>query len=215
MNELDTKVVSERLIYARKAKDLTLEEVGNKIGVHKSSILRWENGKAKNIRLPILEELARVYEVSPVWLMGYDVPRQYEIYGTTEKFTIPILGRVKAGYDSLVEENILGTIAVDKISYRDSNEYFAIKVKGDSMQPELYEGDIVIVHKQENFENNDLCIVLINGDEATIKRVRKIQNGILLQPSNPNYDPLIFTEMEIAAKPVKVIGVVKELKRNY
>lgn len=215
MEGFDMDKVSQRLIYARKNKKLTLEEVGKILGVHKSSVLRWERGSVQSIKLSILESLAKIYNVSPTWIMGFDVPENDMFYGRTENYTIPILGEVKAGYDSLVAENVLGSIPIDKFAYSNSSEYFAIKVKGDSMQPELYQDDIVIVHKQEDFENNDLCIVLINGDEATIKRVKKIDNGIILQPANQNYDPMIFTETDIVSKPVKIIGVVKELKRNY
>lgn len=215
MNELDSKIVSQRMVYTRKKKNLTLEEVGQALNVHKSAVLRWENGQVRKIKLPIIESLARLYNVNAVWLMGYDVPEGSSIYGESESYTIPILGCIKAGYDSLAEENILGSITIDKMAYKNSGEHFALKIKGDSMKPELCQGDIIIVHKQSDFENNDLCIVLINGDEATVKRVKRINNGIILQPANPDYEPLIFTEEDILSKPVQIIGVVKELKRNY
>lgn len=216
MSDANNELVSQRFIYARKNKGLTLEEVGKQLGVSKTAVLKWERGQVRKMKLPMVETLARIYDVSPAWLMGLEAPMDNRFYGRSKKaWLIPILGTVKAGYDSLVDDNVLGYAPIDKVSYADSENYFCLKVKGDSMQPELYPNDLVVVHKQDFFEDNDLCIVLVNGDEATIKRVRKIDKAIVLQPTNPNYDPLIFTEEDIIAKPVEIIGVVKELKRNY
>lgn len=83
------------------------------------------------------------------------------------------------------------------------------------MSPVLIEDDIVIVKKQNDFENGDIVVALINGDEATIKKGKKTDNSILLQPLNPNYEPLIFTKEEMDTIPVKIIGVVKQLKREF
>lgn len=127
---------------------------------------------------------------------------------------IPILGTVKAGYNYLAQENWIGTIDVDKKT-AEGNELFALIVKGDSMFPTLMEKDIVIVKKQNDFENGDIVVALINGDEATIKKGKKSGSNILLQPLNPTYEPLIYTEKEIKSIPVQIIGVVKEMKRKF
>lgn len=128
--------------------------------------------------------------------------------------SIPILGQVKAGYDYLAQENWEGTINVEKALVGNGKEYFALRVKGDSMSPMFIEGDIVVVRKQEDCENNEIAIVLINGDEGTIKKVRKTDQGIILQPFNQAYAPMIFTNNEIKTIPIRIVGVVKQLKRN-
>lgn len=128
--------------------------------------------------------------------------------------SIPILGTVKAGYDYLAQENWIGTVDVDK-KLADGNELFALKVHGDSMSPVLIEDDIVIIKKQEDFENGDIVVAIVNGDEATIKKGKKSENSILLQPLNPSYEPLIFTYDEMKTIPVKIIGIVKQLKREF
>ena len=128
--------------------------------------------------------------------------------------SIPILGTVKAGYDYLAHENWIGTVDVDK-KLADGNELFALKVHGDSMSPVLIEDDIVIIKKQEDFENGDIVVAIVNGDEATIKKGKKSENSILLQPLNPSYEPLIFTYDEMKSIPVKIIGIVKQLKREF
>lgn len=127
---------------------------------------------------------------------------------------IPILGTVKAGYDYLAQENWIGTIDIDK-KLADSGEFFALKVKGDSMAPILIEDDIVIIKKQNDFENGDIVVAIVNGDEATIKKGKKSESKILLQPFNTNYDPLIFTEEEMDTIPVRIVGTVKQLKREF
>ena len=128
---------------------------------------------------------------------------------------VPLLGTVKAGYDYLAQENWIGTIDVDASLVKDGGEYFALKVHGDSMSPVLVENDIVIVKKQDDFETGDIVVAIINGDEATIKKGKKTDNSILLQPLNNNYEPLIFTNDEMKTIPVKIIGIVKKLKREF
>lgn len=129
--------------------------------------------------------------------------------------SIPILGTVKAGYDYMAQENWQGMIDVDKDLVKDGSTYIALKVKGDSMFPVLIEDDILIIRKQEDFETGDLVVAIINGDESTIKKGKKTENSILLQPFNSNYEPLIFTYDEMKTIPVSIIGVVKQLKREF
>lgn len=175
--------------------------------------------------------LSLILDVDEAWLMGCDVPMERKNDTDTDKdllkkigaiplsgenmVKIPILGTVKAGYDYLAEENIIGTIKVNMDLVKDGSEYFALKVKGDSMQPVLYEDDVVIIKRQNDCEDGQIAVVLINGDEATIKRVKKSSNGIWLQPFNNNYEPLVFTNDEIENIPVKIIGVVKQLQREF
>lgn len=83
------------------------------------------------------------------------------------------------------------------------------------MSPVLIEDDIVIVKKQNDFETGDIVVAIINGDEATIKKGKKGSNSILLQPFNTEYEPLIFTEEEMKNIPVIIVGVVKQLKREF
>lgn len=129
--------------------------------------------------------------------------------------SIPILGTVKAGYDYLAQENWIGTIDADKSLVGNGNDFFALKVKGDSMSPTLIEDDIVIIKKQDDFENGDIVVAIINGEESTIKKGKKSEAGILLQPLNSNYEPLIFTYDEMKTIPVTIVGVVKQLKREF
>lgn len=126
---------------------------------------------------------------------------------------IPILGTVKAGYDYLAQENWIGTIDIDK-KLADGGEFFALKVKGDSMAPIFIEGDTVILRKQNDCENNQVAVVIINGDEGTLKKVKKTDDGIILQAYNPIYAPVFYTNKEIKEMPVVIAGVFQELRRT-
>ena len=190
MEKIIFEKVGARLKQARESSHITLEEAGNRVGVHKSTVLRWENGDTEKIKLPIIESLATFYNVNPVWLMGYDVPMDREIKTDilgNPVVSLPLLGTVKAGYNYLAQENWIGTVDVETSLVGDGKDYFALKVKGDSMAPVFIEDDIVIIKKQNDCENNEYAIVIINGDEGTLKKIKKTDNGIILQPLNPAY----------------------------
>ena len=215
---------SNRLKTAMRIRNIKATELSVKTGIAKSSLSEYINGKyeAKQDGLYLL---ARALDVNEAWLMGLDVPMERttdEIFkkigaislsdiGTVK---IPILGTVKAGYDYLAQENIIDYISF-KIDGKDLENYYGLYITGDSMEPLFDDGDTVIVHKQDSFENGDNCVVLINSNEATIKKVYKGATGIELKAVNPYYPPKIFTIEEIRDLPVKIIGVVEKSIRNF
>jgi len=207
---------NNRLQKALDFRNMKQVDLVEKTGLDKTLINKYLAGlmKAKQDKLTILAEALNVNEV---WLMGYDIPKDRNV--KLDKLgnpvvEVPILGTVKAGYDYLAQENWTGTVEVDK-KLAEGNNLFALKVHGDSMSPVLIEDDIVIIKKQDDFENGDIVVAIINGDEATIKKGKKTDNSILLQPFNSNYEPLIFTNEEMETIPVKIIGIVKQLKREF
>lgn len=208
---------SNRLEKAMQMRNLKASELSEKAHIPKSAISQYLSGLYEAKQKSIFK-LASVLNVSEAWLMGMDVPME-----KTTKLDklgnpvaeIPLLGTVKAGYDYMAQENWEGMIEVDKNIIKDGSDYFALKIKGDSMSPVLIEDDIVIIKKQEDFESGDLVVALINGDEATIKKGKKSDNSILLQPLNTNYEPLIFTYDEMKTIPVTIVGIVKQLKREF
>lgn len=208
----------------RDIKDLSLREVDKLTGISYTHLNMIENGK-RNVTPALLRTLANLYgldyldlyeKAGYIDLVNDERRNKYKIdeLGNPVK-EVPLLGTVKAGYDYLAQENWIGTIDVDASLVKDGSEYFALKVHGDSMSPVLVENDIVIVKKQDDFETGDIVVAIINGDEATIKKGKKTDNSILLQPLNNNYEPLIFTNDEMKTIPVKIIGIVKQLKREF
>ncbi len=209
----------DRLQKAITIKNMKPVELHEKTGISESLLSKYLSGNAV-ARQRKLTLLADALDVNEVWLMGYDVPIQRNIHTKTDEIgnpisPIPILGTVKAGYNYLAQENIIGTIDVEKSLVGDGSDYFALKVKGDSMFPVLVEDDIVIIKKQNDFENGDIVVAIINGDEATIKKGKKSDAGILLQPFNQNYEPLLFSYDEMESIPVTIVGIVKQLKREF
>ena len=127
---------------------------------------------------------------------------------------IPVLGRVVAGIPIEAIEEILDYEEISESMAR-TGDFFALQVKGDSMEPRMYEGNVVIVRKQETAQTGDVAIVLVNGDEATVKKIRIMDNGIMLIPFNTKYDPWIYTPEDIERLPVKIIGKVVECRQKY
>ena len=182
----------------------------------KSTIYRYMNGDMAP-KIPTVKYASEIFNVNPLWLMGYDVPMK--INNKIDELgnpvvEVPILGTVKAGYDYLAQENWIGNIDISK-KLAETGEFFALKIHGDSMFPVFVENDTVVVRKQDDFENGDIVVALINGEEATVKKGKKSDNSILLQPLNTNYEHLIFTKEEMKTIPVKIIGIVKKLDREF
>ena len=210
------KEFANRLRSAMDIRNIKASELSEKSNIPKSAISQYLSGLYEAKQKSIFK-LATVLDVSEAWLMGLDVPMTKNI--KIDKLgnpiiEIPILGTVKAGYDYLAQENWIGTVDIDK-KLAESGEFFALKIKGDSMAPVLIEEDIVIIKKQDDFDSGDIVVAIVNGDEATVKKAKKSENSILLQPFNTNYEPLIFTKEEMDTIPVKIVGIVKQLKREF
>lgn len=126
--------------------------------------------------------------------------------------TINVLGRVAAGLPIEAMENIIDTEEISDEMAR-TGEFFGLQIKGDSMEPRMYEGDIVIVRKQEDAESGDIVIALVNGNDATCKRLTKYAGGIsLVSLNSAKYEPMMYSNEEVETKPVKIIGKVVELR---
>lgn len=215
---------ANRLQKAMNLKNMKQVDLVEKTNIDKSLISNYLKGKYK-AKQDNLYLLAKILNVSEAWLMGYDVPMERNSEDILNKIgaipifdidvtNIPLLGTVKAGYDYLAQENIIDYISF-KVDGTDKENYYALNVVGDSMTPLFDDGDTVIVHKQDDFENGDNCVVLINGEEATIKKVYKDNTGIELKAVNPYYPPRLFSKKDIKDLPVKIIGVVEKSIRNF
>lgn len=173
-----------------------------------------KNGKPYSVTTDVAKELAVAMNMTIEELLSkIDDGQEFTTNSTipNNKRLFPILGEVKAGYDMLSFENTIGYITVDR-DLGDPENYYALKIKGDSMAPILNEDDIVVVHKQNNVENGNVAIVLIDDEEATVKRIYKTEKGIKLEAFNPYYPTREFTVEEIEDKPVKIIGKVIEAR---
>lgn len=127
---------------------------------------------------------------------------------------INVLGRVAAGIPINAIEEIIDTEEISE-QLAKTGEFFGLLIKGDSMEPRICEGDVVIVRQQPDAESGDIVIALVNGDDATCKRLRKYRDGIELISLNPSYEPMFFSDNDIINKPVRIIGKVVELRGKF
>ena len=196
---------------------MTLEELGDKVGVGKSTVRKWENGMIANMKRDKIAKIAKVFGVSPSYLLGWDNNVGPITNGTKQKrpgISINVLGRVAAGVPIEAIEDVIDTEEISD-EMASGGYFFGLQIHGDSMEPKMSEGDVVIVRQQNDAESGEIVIAMVNGDEATCKRLRKYYGGIMLLSNNPKYEPMIFTSEDIVNKPVRIIGKVVELRCKF
>ena len=183
----------------------------------KSHLSQYVNGKSNPNNEKIFL-LSKVFGVTEAWLLGYNVPRYERIENTgpqtPQGLKIPVLGTVAAGIPISAVEEILDYEEVPQ-SWKNQGEFFGLRIKGDSMKPDINHGDTVIVRKQSTANNGDVVITLVNGDDVTCKKFEKLDNGIILISNNSEYSPMYFSNEEVVTKPVVILGRVVELRRKF
>ena len=187
---------------------MSMSELARRVGTAKSAISRYFNG-TREFPLNKVEEFASALHTTPDFLLGMEYEPQ-----PSQGLQIPVLGNVAAGIPISAVEDILDYEEVPQ-SWENQGEFFALRIKGDSMQPKMDDGDVVIVRQQSDANSGDTVIVLVNGDDATCKKLQKTENGIMLVSTNPNYLPMFFTNEEIVTKPVVILGKVVELRSKF
>lgn len=192
-------------------KGLTLQQVADYVGLQKAAIYKYEHGLIVNPKRSLIEKLATLFQVSPSYLLGVTDEQHSQ---SVTSVRIPILGRVVAG---IPIEAITDIEGYEEITPKMASlgEYFALKIKGHSMEPQILDNDVVICKCQSDVESGDIAIILVNGDEATCKQIKKSPEGVTLIGFNPVvYPPHFYSNKEIAELPVNVIGKVVELRRS-
>lgn len=197
--------INNRIRFLRKELGLTLQEVGNLVGVGKSTVRKWETGDIANIRSDKIPMLAKALKVTPSYLMGWDEtvfpsPIYSDDY-TPSSLYLPLLGDVVAGmplpanqqYDSFIITN--NNIKCD----------FTFKVQGDSMEPLFLENDIIFLRSQGDVDDGQIAVIVID-DDATLKRVYHLPDGIRLVSDNPKYPPMVFNSTN--SNNARILGLV-------
>jgi repressor LexA len=125
-----------------------------------------------------------------------------------------VLGEIAAGIPIEAVTDIIDYEEIPEAMARDG-EYFALKIKGGSMEPRMLEGDVVIVRKQSMVDTGDIAVVLVNGDSATVKKVKIMPEGIMLIPLNPAYETMFYPKEDVERLPVQILGKVVELRGKF
>lgn len=191
--------VSKRLFTMISRRGLTYGELSELTGIPKSALQRYATGETAKIPLDRMELLAKALKTTPAYLLGWDKGIDTEgmpvgAIPVKSLSRIPVIGSVRAGWNGLAYEEPSGHEFAD---VRNPETYFYLKVTGDSMAPQINEGDLALIHKQAAADSGDVIVAVVNGNEGTIKRFVRQGAAIILQPFNPAYAPMVLTGDEL------------------
>ena len=193
----------------RKQCGYSQKDLASQLFVTQQAVGKWERGEATPNPETVLK-IAKILGITTDQLLG-DTATPASTGGTW----VPVLGDVAAGIPIEAVENIVDYEEIDS-SMASTGEFFGLRIMGSSMEPRIRDGDVVIVRRQEDAETSDTAVILVNGDSATVKRIKKDPDGSLwLLPNNPAYDPQHYSPAEIATLPVRIIGKVVELRGKF
>lgn len=195
----DKALFGKRLLEVMQNNNDTTYSLAEFLHLSPSAISRYTTGDMAP-KIPVVQAIAERYRVNPTWLMGTEGAEKHLANSAAHK-KIPIIGVIAAGLPILAEQHIEGSEYVSE----SSNADFCLRVKGDSMiGARILDGDLVFVRQQPDVENGEIAVVLIDGEEATLKRVYKLNGSVILHPENPNYQDMIFSKKDM--KQVAIIG---------
>lgn len=207
INEIIANNISDLLDRSGKTQ-LDLAEFMN---VSQATVSNWCKG-AKLPRMDKIDRICEFFNVSRSDLME-DGSRTQSKTPEPTSVRIPVLGSIPAGIPLEAVEDVVDWEDIPIEWTKGGKEFFSLKVKGDSMYPKFIEGDTIILRKQDDCENGDICAVYVNGYDATLKKVVKKQDCIVLQPLNPAYDPKVY-DYNDELNPIQIAGVVVEIRRK-
>ncbi len=186
--------IHERIKKLRLERNMTLLEVANALGVREATAQRYESGEIKNLKQATVLEMAKIFNCSPAYLMGWD---DYEAQAATDR--LPLLGKIAAGQPILAAGDCEYYSPIS-----DTRADFCLRVKGDSMiGAGIKDGDIVFIRKQDSVDDGEIAAVLVE-DEATLKRVYISNDAVTLISENPKYKPMVYTKKQ--CRNIRILG---------
>ena len=196
-----------RIHELRKAQKISQAKLAHILNVHQTTVSSWEIG-TKSPDNDMLKKLADLFGVTMEYMLGYSEKPQRTNW-------IPVYGKVAAGIPVTAVDEVVDQEELTDDMIKDGSEYIGIRVAGQSMEPKISEGDTVIVRVQPDVEDGEIAVVLVNGDEATCKKIKKTPEGVMLLSLNPAYQPIFYTNKEVETLPVRIIGKVVELRAKF
>ena len=211
-------MVGNRVKLLRDELGLNQEGLAKKIGVSPSAVGMYERD-LREANDDIKLRMCDLFNCSMDYLTGKSDNRK----GNNPAIVL-IYGTIPAGIPMEMIENILDTEEIDANMLKGGKEYFGLKVNGNSMYPDYLDGDTIILEKVDDCESGQDCVVMVNGNDGTFKKVIKdeVKQTVKLQPINTAldndgnflYEPITFTKEQIEKLPVRIIGKVVELRRK-
>lgn len=205
------KSFEEKLKNLRKSYPLTQEKISKMLNITQTAYGKYEKGINKPTS-DTLVKLSNIFNVPVDYLLDENQEEPNKKPGGVK---IPVLGTIPAGIPIEAIEEVLDYEEIPR-EWESQGEFFGLKVKGNSMEPRICSGDVVIVRKQEDAESGDVCVAMVNGFDATLKQIKKEPTGIWLVPFNQkDYSPVFYDNFQIESLPVRVIGKVVELRGKF
>lgn len=196
----------------REMRGISYDELSRRTGIPKSTLHRYETNSTQKLDISAFFKIASALGIPISALYGAET-QWIDTYAAESEalYRLPVIGKVCAGNGILAQENIIGYEGAEKKYH--TGEYFYLQVKGDSMSPRLDSGDLVLVRKQSTIDDGDVGIIVIDGEEGMIKKVRYEPDRICLVSFNPYYPDLCFERREMNR--IQIIGKVVESKRKW
>lgn len=195
----------------RKRKNMTQKDFSEVVGYSASTVAMWETGK-REPSIEAIKAICEYFDVSMDYLLGL-AGDEVSTHPSGDNW-IPVLGEVRAGIPIEAIEDI-GDWEQITPQMASQGEHIGLRIVGDSMEPKMSAGDVVIVHLQPDIESGEIGIVIVNGDSATVKKVIKQESGLLLVALNPAYEPKFYTNDDIKHLPISILGKVVELRAKF
>lgn len=218
----DFVLMGQKILSERKLQNISQKDLAAAVGVAPSTIQRYESGTFKKAKMPVVESIANHLHINPSWLLGKSNTKELKTQisqniqnSKNNNYTIhkiPILGTIAAGLPIYAEQHI------EDYTYTDHNhgaEYFALRVKGDSMNATaIIDGSLLIVRRQEEVENGEIAVVMVNDENATVKRFKR--EGYMVQLIPQSYNPEHQIQFyNLKKDTIKIIGKVIECKIEF
>lgn len=205
--EYDKKIFSENLKKQAAIAGENQPDIAEVLGITKSAVNAYFMGN----KIPRMDRIKKLADH-----FGCNVSDLVDDKSIEDQITavaIPVLGTVPAGVPIEAIQDILGYEEIPKIM-ADTGEFFCLRVEGNSMYPLLYSGETIVIKKQETADNGDIVVALVDNEETTVKRLKKVSDGIILEAENPEYNSLYFNEKQIKNEKVKIIGKAVESRKK-
>ncbi|MGN1097303.1 MAG: LexA family protein [Clostridia bacterium] len=192
---------------------ISQQKLANKLNVARSTVAMWETGGSQPNNNYLLD-ISKLFNVSVDYLLGKDNGENKDnLNKYYDGVKIPVLSHIYANVSMYDEENIIDYEEISP-SMADQGDFFAMKISDDSMESMMFENDTIIVRSQTDIDSGDIAVVLINGGEASVKKVTKKDVGIFLTPINSSYDVMFFSSREVKQLPIRIVGKVVEIRRR-
>lgn len=210
---MNVQTVGDRIRQIRELCGLSQVELADAIGTTKQNLYKYENNIITNIPSDKIERIAAVCRVSPAYLMGWAEKSEIELVSSPQIKQVPVIGRVAAGLQCFADMQIEEYAPCDASLLHTGYDYVYLRVTGDSMEPELHEGDKVLVQVRDTVESGDYAVVIVDGDDGLVKKVEYTKTQLTLISENPYYPPRRFQRDEMNR--VRIFGKVVGLSRSF